>query len=67
MDKLKACPFCGHMPVCTPIYGPRKNGDFGTERKGYILKCSKCRAEMRGDRISDIMKSWNRRVDNADL
>lgn len=60
MDELKPCPFCGCKANITETYIPNESF-YKPATRIYNLRCSKCRAEMHGERYRDLVKAWNRR------
>lgn len=64
MDKLKPCPFCGGEALLEPYRA----------RKGYeaSIQCNQCLCSMstitydeEETAIEDVVKAWNRRVNDA--
>lgn len=66
MDKLKRCPFCGGEALLEPYRA----------RKGYeaSIQCNQCLCSMstitydeEETAIEDVVKAWNRRVNDASV
>ncbi len=63
MIELKLCPFCGCKANITEKYIPNESF-YKPATRIYNLRCSKCRAEMHGKSYFDLVKAWNRRVND---
>ena len=58
MDELKSCPFCGGNAYTHISY------KIHSHKVRYVVKCSKCNANMEYRSEDAAIVAWNRRVNN---